>query len=265
MRDSEARPPSTGGEAAEEARERESGNGGADRGECRGEYGRAVREPDGKRHNAASIRLLIVEDDPEWVRSMTLCLEAEPDLVVAGWAAGPEQALEAARSLDFDAVLMDIQLGDGMRDGIAVAADLLELREVPIVMLTSVGDEAMMTRSFGAGAASYVEKSRYADLPAAIRDAVRRPAPMQALLKEFRRLKREERLQPLTPAEREVFELIEDGRTQAEIGRKLFKSESTLKNQVNRILKKLGASSSREAVRRLRRGDDREPGGGEQR
>lgn len=88
---------------------------------------------------------------------------------------------------------------------------------------------------------------------------------MQALLKEFRRLKREERLQPLTPAEREVFELIEDGRTQAEIGRKLFKSESTLKNQVNRILKKLGASSSREAVRRLRRGDDREPDGGEQR
>lgn len=176
MRDSEARPPSTGGEAAEEARERESGNGGADRGECRGEYGRAVREPDGKRHNAASIRLLIVEDDPEWVRSMTLYLEAEPDLVVAGWAAGPEQALEAARSLDFDAVLMDIQLGDGMRDGIAVAADLLELREVPIVMLTSVGDEAMMTRSFGAGAASYVEKAatRTCRPRSATRCAVRR-------------------------------------------------------------------------------------------
>ncbi|WP_285891389.1 response regulator transcription factor [Paenibacillus pasadenensis] len=202
------------------------------------------------------IRLLVVEDDPEWVRSLGLYLETEPDLLIAGWAAAPEQALAAARSLEYDAVLMDIQLGDGVQDGIATAADLLELREVPVIMLTSVEDERTMTRSFSAGAVNYVEKSRYSDLPSVIRSAVRQPAaPMQALLKEFRRLKREERLQPLTAAEREVFELIEEGRTQPEIGRRLFKSESTLKNQVNRILKKLGARSSREAVRKLRRGD----------
>ncbi|WP_245850988.1 response regulator transcription factor [Paenibacillus herberti] len=205
--------------------------------------------------NLSPIRVLVVEDDPEWVRSLSLYLDVEPDLLVAGWAPGPEQALAAARSLEYDVVLMDIQLGDGVQDGIATAADLLEIREVPVIMLTSVGEEKAMTRSFSAGAVSYVEKSRYADLPAAIRMAVHQPVPMQALLKEFRRLKREEKLQPLTAAEREVFELIEEGRTQPEIVRRLFKSESTLKNQVNRILKKLGARSSREAVRQVRRGD----------
>ncbi|WP_338130595.1 hypothetical protein [Cohnella ginsengisoli] len=61
---------------------------------------------------------------------------------------------------------------------------------------------------------------------------------MEALLKELRRLKREEQLQPLTAAEREVYVMLEEGYTHAQIERKLYKSESTLKNQVNKILKK---------------------------
>ena len=76
---------------------------------------------------------------------------------------------------------------------------------------------------------------------------------MEALLKEFTRLKREEQLQVLTAAEREVFELIEDGYTQPQIQEKLYKAESTLKNQVNKMLKKLGVRSSKEAVEKVRR------------
>jgi DNA-binding NarL/FixJ family response regulator len=210
---------------------------------------------------AEPIRILMVEDDPDWTRAMSRFLSSEPDMLMVGAASNPSEAKKLASALDYDVVLMDIQLGEGLRDGIEVAADLLELRNAPVIMLTSVGDERSMTRAFGSGAVQYIEKTDYRELPAAIRQAVRQPAPMQALLKEFRRLKREEQLQPLTPAEREVFELIEQGRTQAEIGRSLFKSESTLKNQVNRILKKLGVRSSREAVRKVRRGDGSGGGG----
>lgn len=209
----------------------------------------------GNEHDNRLIRILMVEDDPDWIRAMSRFLSAEPDMLLAASARGPEEALKVATALEYDVVLMDIQLGEGVRDGIRAAADLLELRNSPIIMLTSVGEESAMTRAFGSGAVQYIEKTDYRELPAAIRKAVHQPAPMQALLKEFRRLKREEQLQPLTPSEREVYELIESGTTQAEIGRRLYKSESTLKNQVNRILKKLGARISREAVRKIKRGD----------
>ncbi|MDF2660980.1 MAG: two component transcriptional regulator, LuxR family, partial [Paenibacillus sp.] len=54
--------------------------------------------------------------------------------------------------------------------------------------------------------------------------------------------------------ERELFGLLEAGYTQREIGGKLYKAESTLKNQVNKMLKKLRVKSSKEAVEKVRRG-----------
>ena len=54
------------------------------------------------------------------------------------------------------------------------------------------------------------------------------------------RLKREERLRGLTPAEREVFDLLDEGYTHSQMEQKLFKTESTLKNQINKILKSSG-------------------------
>lgn len=199
------------------------------------------------------IKLLLVEDDPDWVKAMTAFLNREPDLLVVGAAADADEALAAARALPFDAVLMDIQLSGSRLDGIRTAIELLEIRPAKILMLTSLGDERHITESFTAGAVNYIEKSHFRDIPQAIRSAVHQPAAMEALLKEFNRLKREEQLKDLTTAEREIFELIEEGHTQAAIGKKLFKAESTLKNQINKMLKKLGVRSSKEAVEKVRR------------
>ncbi len=66
-------------------------------------------------------------------------------------------------------------------------------------------------------------------------------------------MKREEALRNLTPAEREVFELLNDGYTHTQIETKLYKTESTLKNQINKMLKKLGVKSGKEAVEKIRR------------
>lgn len=199
------------------------------------------------------IRVLIVEDDPDWIKAISAFLNNEQDLLAVGAATTADEALRLAETLPFDVALVDVQLTAGGHEGIYVALELHQTHAAKIIMLTSMTDESIMTQAFTAGAVNYIEKSRYKDLPGAIRTAHRHPAAMDALLKEFARLKREEQLGALTPAEREVFELIEQGHTQPEIERKLFKAESTLKNQVNKMLKKLGVRSSKEAVELVRR------------
>ncbi|WP_028610731.1 response regulator transcription factor [Paenibacillus harenae] len=201
----------------------------------------------------SSIRVFMVEDDADWVKALTAYLNREEDLLVVGTAANSDEALSLAKSIRFDIVLMDIQLAGSELDGIRTAVMLHELSSAKIIMLTSLNDEQSMTQSFTAGAVQYLEKTRFQELPQAIRTAYHHSAPMEALLKELARLKREEQLKALTGAEREVFELIEAGYTQPQIERKLYKAESTLKNQINKMLKKFGVRSSREAVEKVRR------------
>lgn len=200
------------------------------------------------------INILLVEDDPDWIKSMTYYLNSQEDMIVVGAAESPEKAVDMAQVQSFDIVLMDIQLTAGRLDGIYTAAEIIERKpEAKVIMLTSLDDERVITQSFTAGAVNYIEKSRFKELPAAIRQAVFHPGSMDVLLKEFARLKREEQLRNLTPAEREVFDLLEEGYTHSQMERKLFKTESTLKNQINKILKKLGAKSGKEAVEKVRR------------
>lgn len=201
----------------------------------------------------AHIKIFLVEDDPDWIKAITAFLNKEADLLVVGSATNAEEAIRLASTLSFDVVLMDIQLTDEGSDGIYLAVEMLEIRPVKIIMLTALADENAMTQAFTAGAIHYLEKTRFMELPQLIRGAYHHSAAMDALLKELSRLKRVEQLNQLTEAEREVFELIEAGFTQAQIEKKLYKAESTLKNQVNKILKKFGAKSSKEAVEMVKR------------
>ncbi|WP_054024705.1 response regulator transcription factor [Bacillus sp. FJAT-28004] len=199
------------------------------------------------------IKVFIVEDDTDWIKALTTYLNKEPDLLVVGTATNSSDAISLAQTLTFDVVLMDIQLEGSRLDGIHTAILMHEHSPAKIIMLTSLNDEQTMTQAFTAGAVQYLEKTRFQELPQTIRSVYHHPAPMEALLNELARLKREEQLKELTGAEREVFELIEAGYTQSQIEKKLYKAESTLKNQVNKMLKKLGVRSSKEAVEKVKR------------
>jgi DNA-binding NarL/FixJ family response regulator len=199
------------------------------------------------------IKVLLVEDDPDWIKAMTAFLNHEDDILVVGAAMQSAEAIRLAKTLEFDVVLMDIQLSAGGMEGIYTAVEMHDIHPAKIIMLTSVNDEHVITQAFTAGAVNYIDKTRFKEIPQAIRSAYHHPSAMEALLKEFSRLKREEQLKDLTVAEREVFELIEEGYTQPQMEQKLYKAESTLKNQVSKILKKLGVKSSKEAVERVRR------------
>ncbi|MBT6096469.1 MAG: response regulator transcription factor [Rhodospirillaceae bacterium] len=162
------------------------------------------------------------------------------------------KALKAFRAEPADLVILDINMP--VMNGLDALRQILrEDADAKVIMLTSLADEFVITQSYTAGAVNYLEKTRFKELPAAIRSAVLHPGTMEVLLKEFARLKREEQLRGLTPAEREVFELLDEGYSHSQMEKKLFKTESTLKNQINKILKKLGVKSSREAVEKVRR------------
>lgn len=200
------------------------------------------------------IRLLLVEDDPDWIKLLSGFIGKEEDMLIVGAVSTREQAVRLAKTIECDIVLMDINLTENNLDGIYAAADILEMRpNIKVIMLTSLTAEDVMLKAFTAGAVHYIAKSDYKELPSAIRLAASRTSSYDVLMKEFARLKQEEQLLGLTPAEREVYDLLEQGYTHSQIETKLHKAESTLKNQINKLLKKLGVRSGKDAVEKVRK------------
>jgi DNA-binding NarL/FixJ family response regulator len=186
------------------------------------------------------IKIFIVEDDEDWQKAMVQFLNLEEDFLVVGAVTNKEDAVSFAKQFEFDVVLMDINLTENQIDGIYAALDILEIRHAKMIMLTSLVDEEVILKAFTAGAVQYINKTDYLKLPQVIRDTYHKLTPVEVLLKEFSRLKLEEQLKDLTVAERDVYDLIEQGYSKSQIEDKLFKTESTVKNQINKILKKIG-------------------------
>ncbi|MWC27953.1 response regulator [Paenibacillus sp. MMS18-CY102] len=205
------------------------------------------------------IKILVVEDDPDWVRSITVLLHQQSDMLVVGAALSGEEAVQLAATLSYDIALIDFHLSAEGLNGVQTAMELSDASSAKCIMLTSERDERRMTDAFTAGAYEYVDKTRFRDLAQVIRNVHHHPEAMDALHKELNRLKREEQLKSLTAAEREIFERIEQGQTHAEMEQQLVKAESTIKNQINKLLKKLGVKSGREAVEKVRRNGIEKP------
>jgi DNA-binding NarL/FixJ family response regulator len=186
------------------------------------------------------IRVAIVEDDLGWLKAMTSFLNKEDDLIVTGTATNREEAIMMAKSILCDIILMDINLDENKRDGILAAAEILQSVNVKIIMLTSLKEDEVILDSFTAGAENYISKDKYLEIPNAIRTAYNNDSPMNVLLQEFAKLKRDEQLKDLTHAEKEVYELLEKGYTKSRIEKELYKTDNTIKSQIKRILRKLG-------------------------
>ncbi|SDH01251.1 response regulator transcription factor [Nonomuraea jiangxiensis] len=197
------------------------------------------------------LRVLIVDDHPvvrEGLRGMLL---AEPDIEVVGEAGSADEAVVVARRLRPDVILMDLRMPGG--DGIGAIG---RLEAGPrVIVLTTYQDEAEIQRALAAGAAGYLLKDvSRPELAAAVRDAARgrtvlapsvaaRPAAPSAGRQAGR---------PVGPAlsgrEREVLELVAEGLTNAEIGRRLYIGEATVKTHLLRVFGKLGVSDRTSAV-----------------
>jgi DNA-binding NarL/FixJ family response regulator len=196
-----------------------------------------------------SVRVLIVDDHPvvrEGVRAM---LAAEPGIEVTGQAGSGAEAVALARAGLADVVLMDLRM-PGM-DGVEATSQILAGNPaVRVVVLTTYETDADILRAVEAGAIGYLLKdSSRADLAGAVRAAaqgetVLAPAVAARLVSRVRQPPPE----PLSPRETQVLALVAQGLTNAEIGRRLYISEATVKTHLLRVFSKLGVTDRTAAV-----------------
>lgn len=198
---------------------------------------------------AAPIRVFLLDDHEVVRRGLRDLLEDEPDIRVVGEASTAGQAMARGPALRPDVAVLDVRLPDG--NGIAVCRELRSrMPDLPCLMLTSFDDDEALLDAILAGAAGYVLKQiKNSDLVAAVRtvasgQSMLDPATTGRLLDSLRgepeAAGEQGPLSDLAPREREILALIGDGLTNREIGKKLYLSEKTVKNNISRLLSKLG-------------------------
>ncbi|WP_454051820.1 response regulator [Cellulomonas sp. Marseille-Q8402] len=175
-------------------------------------------------------------------------LTVEPDVEVVGEAADGAAAVEAARALRPDLVLMDLRMP--VLDGAAATARITaELPGVHVLVLTTYETDADILRAVEAGATGYLLKDTPREqLVAGVRAAARgesalSPSVASRLVQQVRR-----DADRLTARELEVLAGVARGLSNAGIGRELFIAEATVKTHLLRSFTKLGVDDRTAAV-----------------
>ncbi|GAB3478425.1 response regulator [Nocardiopsis coralliicola] len=204
---------------------------------------------------AATIRVLLVDDDPLVRAGLGLMLGGAGDVEVAGEAGDGAEAVALARRLQPDAVLMDIRMPG--TDGLEATAALRALQDPPeVIILTTFDTDEHVLRALRAGAAGFLLKdTRPEDIVGALRrlragEPVLSPGVTRRLIAHVvddgggdRRRRAAERLAALSDRERAVAGAIGRGEANAEIAAALYMSVPTVKTHVSRILAKLGVGN----------------------
>ncbi|MHB1318118.1 MAG: response regulator [Anaerolineae bacterium] len=197
------------------------------------------------------IRVLIVDDHAVVRSGLGAFLSAYPDLELVGEAANGEQALDRARALSPDVILMDLMMP--VMDGVqAIAALRREGSTARVLALTSFAEDELVQRALAAGALGYLLKNvSHEKLVEAVRQAYAGRSTLSA--EATAALIRKAQAPPplghdLTPREREILPLLTRGLNNPQIAAALFVSEATVKTHVSNILSKLGAASRTEAA-----------------
>ena len=207
-----------------------------------------------------SVRVLIVDDQALVRAGFRMILESEPGIEIVGEAEDGLQAVEAARELAPDVVLMDIRMPN--LDGLEATRRLLAGGGSPrVLMLTTFDLDEYVYEALRAGASGFMLKDTPPEqLVAAIHvvasgDALLSPSITKRVIEEFIRrppstvaAPGSPKLEELTARELEVLGFMARGLSNAEIAKDLFVSETTVKTHVARILMKLGLRDRVQAV-----------------
>jgi two-component system, NarL family, response regulator LiaR len=197
-----------------------------------------------------AIRILITDDHGVVRQGLRMFLSLDPEFEVVGEAENGQEALEMARELEPDVVLMDLLMP--VMDGIkATRAIRSELPEVEVMALTSVLEGASVTRAVRAGAIGYLLKDADAEeLHRAIRGAAEGRVQLapEAAARLMREVSAPENPEALTERETEVLKLVARGKSNRQIASELFVEEKTVKSHVLNILRKLGVQSRTQAA-----------------
>lgn len=192
-----------------------------------------------------TIRVLIADDHRVVRDGLCYLLSQEPDIEVAGEAGDGRQALDVTAAVRPDVLLLDLYMPGIDGHGVLAALPDASYRPAVVVLTSAAGDEHLV-RAVQAGATSYLLKTAPAEeVIAAVRDAAAgtaslSPEPVTRLTQALRRPPPPDPLQPLSPRERDVLQLIARGHGNRQIARDLAIGEQTVKTHVRSILAKLG-------------------------
>jgi DNA-binding NarL/FixJ family response regulator len=209
-----------------------------------------------------TVTRVLLADDQELVRAgLRLMVDSTPDLTVIGEAATGRQAVQLAREMHADVVLMDIRMPE--LDGLAATRQIMadvRLAGVKVLILTTFEVDEYVFEALRSGASGFLGKGSRPDvLIDAIRtvargDALLSPAATRGLISRFLSLHDPGAgtspglLDALTEREREIVALVATGMSNAEIASHLTLSPLTVKTHANHAMTKLGARDRAQLV-----------------
>ncbi|MDD5404891.1 MAG: response regulator transcription factor [Sulfuricella sp.] len=217
------------------------------------------------------IRVLVADDQALVRRGMTLMLSLEADMEVVGQACDGVEAVEMARQLQPDVVLMDLHMP--RKGGVAATREIaLALPRTHVLVLTTLDADETVFEAIRAGAHAYLLKDASEEELLETVRAVHRgesrmtPQIARKVMDQFRRLAPPDAASsphaaapeimagPLSDKEEKILQLIAEGKSNRQIAQAIFLAEGTVKNYVSRIMEKLHANTRTElAVMSLRR------------
>ena len=201
------------------------------------------------------IRVMIVDDNAVIRRGVAALLEDADDIRLVGEAGDGREAIRVAGEAKPDVVLLDVRMP--VMDGVEAAGPLAE--QARVMMLTYTEDQDRVVAAIRAGAAGYLVHGQFDadELVTRVRElaageTVLSPAIVGTVFEALRKTpgSPDEADGPasLTEREREIMNLISQGLTNREIAAQFVLSEKTVKNHVNRIYSKLGATNRAQAT-----------------
>lgn len=202
-----------------------------------------------------AIKILIVDDHAVVRRGLTMVLRLEPDFEVIGEAENGRVALELARQLNPDLVLLDFAMPE--MDGAATARALQEaLPNVKVLILSGVEVDDRVLDLLASGVDGYsIKDIEPVELAQAIRTVAQGEAYLHPSLARRVLARMNNRQQPdtgpqvrLTPREKEVLRWMATPSTYREIAEQLYVSEETIRSHAKRILSKLDQPNRAQAV-----------------
>lgn len=212
-----------------------------------------------KQNKPNKIRVMIADDHQVVREGLSAILNAREDIQVVGEAKDGLEAVEKARALKPDIILMDISM-PRMNGVEATRRIKLEQPRIGIVVLTMYEDEEYIFDLVKAGATGYMLKnSDSSQIIKAIRstyqgESLLQPSVATKILSEFSHLTRQptgkspRSAQELTGREIEIIRLVAEGKTNKEIANLLHISEKTVKNHVRNIFHKLNVGDRTQAA-----------------
>ena len=213
-----------------------------------------------------SIRIIIAEDNDILREDLRCELNCEPDLEVVADVATGAAAVQAALELEFDVILLDIEM-ETVQAGIDAATQIHPQKpQAKIIYLTAHGSDDMILTAMATGAVDFFVKGNSDEqLLRHIRMAAGGTPIMSehtqaVMLQEYSRLRKNEEsllyfihtLSLLTPTERELVRYLLQGLNPRQISEVRMVEKDTVKGQIRSIREKFGCSHTKEIVARIR-------------